>query len=302
MPEEPKPITPEIVDEHDTPAALEAPSCTRELFLRPPDWRYQAASEVVRLEKKGMQATVYSDPYVQFAVRGLKGCSTVEGRKYVTTLWPHFAEALQLGTLSRRTAIAAEIESCIISGVTAKEVAQDGFYVPALVYELYNRLFFDLDGIRAIHSWMNDFLFEPEKHQMNSTLLRARLVAYYGGKRLGAQASVTGMGNVASESLMKKLAQTERQKKLFDYMVRITHMDTETYVTLMETAVKNMTERDFQEHMKDRDEAGSGTLEALAEHLEQGIRAFSQQELESPDKSGLDFVNQYTAAILQKGE
>jgi hypothetical protein len=110
------------------------------------------------------------------------------------------------------------------------------------------------------------------------------------------------MGALNSDvsKLMKSLGDSERQRRLFDYMSKITKIDNTNYMLLMEAAVKSMTERDFQEHMKDRDEAGSSSLEELAEHLEQGIRAFSQQEIEKVSETGLDFVNQYTAAILRE--
>ena len=201
----------------------------------------------------------------------------------------------------KRSAIVAEIEANLLHGTTAEELAEQGFYVPPTVYALYSKLFFDLSGITAIHAWINDFLFEPERHQRNSTLLRGRLAAYYLGVDKTAEATVTGMplSNDVKE-LLKSVGNSERQKKVFDYMVKETRLNNETYVALMETAVKSMTERDFQEHMRDREDAGSSSLEDLAKNLEQGIRAFSQQELAQADVNGLDFNNQFVAGILRK--
>jgi hypothetical protein len=79
-------------------------------------------------------------------------------------------------------------------------------------------------------------------------------------------------------------------------------MDNETYVAIMEAAVKSMSDRDFQEKMRDRDDAGSGSLEELAEGLEQGIKAFSQTDIANSSKLGLDFDNQYTTVILRKDQ
>ena len=100
--------------------------------------------------------------------------------------------------------------------------------------------------------------------------------------------------------MMKTIANNEQLKRIFEYIVRATDMDNVDYVTIMESAVKSMTEKDFQEHMRDRDEAGSSSLGELAEHLEEGIRAYSQKELESFNENGLDFVNQYTPVIIRK--
>jgi hypothetical protein len=131
-------------------------------------------------------------------------------------------------------------------------------------------------------------------------LLRARILAYYGGQQMAGSAVTTGKIDEEAQEMMKKIANNEQLKRIFDYIVRKTDMNKEEYVTIMESAVKSMTEKDFQEHMRDRDEAGSSSLNEMAEHLEEGIRAYSQKELESFNENGLDFVNQYTPVIIRK--
>ena len=178
----------------------------------------------------------------------------------------------------------------------------DNFYIKPSVYELYSKIFCDLSGITAVHSWIHDFLIEPERYNSNTTLLKARLLAYYGGAKPGNCAIVVGPGDVDTQKLMKQIASNEQQKRIFEYIVRATDMSEEDYITVMESAVKSMTEKDFQEKMRDRDDAGSSSLEELATNLEQGIRAYSQKELETINQSGFDFVNQYTPVILRKDQ
>ena len=101
---------------------------------------------------------------------------------------------------------------------------------------------------------------------------------------------------------MRRLMTNERQKNLFDYVVKKTEIDPEVYSAMMETALKDMAARDFQEHMKDREDAGSGSLEELAEHMEEGIRAFSQSELLGMEDAGIDFVNQYTKVLARNSK
>lgn len=268
------------------------PICTREFFLRPPDWRYQQALKYLDTEKHGELPVIPTDPLVQFVVRILRAMGNGYNKQYVLSMWPDACAAIHLGTQGKHSAITAEIESYIITGKA------DEYPISKSVLEFYNKIFFDISGITAIHSWIHDFLIAPEQHSANSMLLRARLMAYYG--------NITGadlyMGTLSADTKkrMKEIGDSERQRRLFDYMTKITRIDNVNYMLLMEAAVKSMTERDFQEHMKDRDEAGSSSLEELAEHLEQGIRAFSQQELEKVSETGLDFVNQYTAAILRE--
>lgn len=237
---------------------------------------------------------------VQFVIRALRGYSKPDSRIYIDIGWPRIMEVLRLGTTAKRSAIVSEIESCIIRGKTARDLYNAGFYMDIAVYEMYEKVFFDLSGITAVHAWVNDFLFEPERHQSNSVLLRSRVLAYYGDDDSGMRSSVLGMPEKEDKELMKNLMKTERQKKVFDYITKAVHMDTQSYVDIMEAAVKSMTDQDFQEHMRDRAEQGSSSLEDLAQHLEQGIRAFSQQELQQTNQTGLDFVNQYTATILKK--
>ena len=117
---------------------------------------------------------------------------------------------------------------------------------------------------------------------------------------MGGTAAVTGFIDSETQQLMKQITATEQQKRIFEYVVRATDMRAEDYVAVMEGAVKSMTEKDFQEKMRDREEAGSSSLEELACHLEEGIRAYSQKELEGINSSGLDFVNQYTPVIIRK--
>ena len=280
--------------------AEKTPSNTREFFLRPPDWRYPAAVKYLNDELHGITPTIPTDIHVQYAVRVLRAFNQPATRIYMDVLCPDAVETITLGVIMKHSAITADIESCIISGSTTEELELDGFYIRPVVFDLYAKLFCDLSGITAVHAWIHDFLLEPERHSENTTLLKARLMAYYGGKNMGGTAAVTGFIDNETQQLMKQITATEQQKRIFEYVVRATDMRAEDYVAVMEGAVKSMTEKDFQEKMRDREEAGSSSLEELAGHLEEGIRAYSQKELEAINSSGLDFVNQYTPVIIRK--
>ena len=291
----------DIIPEIEIPQAERPPEMTREVFLSPPDWRYQAAFKYLEDERNGQTPTIPTDPVVLLVIRALRAFRRVPNRLYMDALWNTTEEVIRLGTTMRHSAIVAEMEAHLISGHTAKDLkAIYSCPIPGKVYDLYAKIFFDLTGITAIHSWIHDFLFEPERHHSNQILLRARLLSYYKDAASGAKAAILGLDEKDSINLLKKIGSNERQKMLFDYMVKHTKMPQETYVMLMETALKNMTDRDFQEHMRDRDEAGSGSLEDLATGIEQGIRAYTQQEIEGVDANGLDFTNQYTQFITHK--
>lgn len=289
----------EVLEEPQVPAE-KTPSNTREFFLRPPDWRYQAAVRYLTAERAGETPTISTDPHVQYAIRILRAFNSKTARSYIEQLAPDACDVIMLGVYMKHSAITADIESCIISGNTTEDIILDDFYIRPPVFELYSKIFCDLSGITAVHAWIHDFLIEPERHSTNTTLLKARLMAYYGGKKQGGTAAVTGYIDAETQQLMKEITSTEQQKRIFEYIVRETDMSSEDYVAIMEGAVKSMTEKDFQEKMRDREEAGSSSLEELAGNLEQGIRAYSQKELENINSSGLDFVNQYTPVIIRK--
>lgn len=285
----------EVIDE--LPPAERPPANTREVFLRPPDWRYQEALKYLELEAADKTPPIPSDAYVQLAIRGLRAYKTPANRSFMQTLWVHLNDVFLLGINLQHTATVAELEAHLISGHSVRKLRRYGYFIHPVVYQLYEKIFFDLSGICAIHTWVSDFLFSPLKYSEDLTKLRARLLAYYGSWDMGTKAAVVGMSSPDVSNMLKKLSTTERQKHMFDYMMRHMSLDEETYATLMEAAYKSMTERDFQEHMKDREEAGTGSLEDLAKGLESGIRAYTQKELEN-NSTGLDFSNQYTLTIL----
>lgn len=291
----------EIIPVEEIVVAERPPEMTREVFLSPPDWRYQQAVQYLDDERTGSTPTIPTDPVVLLTIRALRAFRRVPNRLYMDVLWNTTEEVIRLGTTMKRSAIVAEIESHLISGHKAEDLST--IYscpIPPRVYKLYASMFFDLSGITAVNSWIHDFLFEPERHTKNQILLRSRLLSYYKDAAAGAKIAVLGINDKDSINLLKKIGSNERSKALFDYMVKHTNMPQETYVMMMEAALKSMTERDFQEHMRDREEAGSGSLEDLAVGIEQGIRAYTQQEIEGADANGLDFTNQYTQFITHK--
>ena len=285
----------------DTIQAERPPENKREVFLRPPDWRYQAAVAYLEEERCGRTPTLPTDPVVIFTIRALRAYRRVPNRLLMDAMWNDVEETLRLGITMRHSAIVAEIEAHLISGHTVKDLKElHACHIPPMMYKLYNLIFFDLSGIVAVHSWIHTFLFEPEKYAGNQTLLRARLLAYYSSADKGANTAVFGSPDSSATAFLKKIGTNERQKSLFDYMIKHTKMPIEIYATTMEAAIKSMTERDFQEHMRDRDEAGSESLESLASGIEKGIRAYTQEELKNPNTSGEDFTNQFTEILTKK--
>lgn len=276
------------------------PKVTREFFLNPPDWRYQEASRYIHDEDHDRVPEAPTDASVLTAIRVLKALREPEKRNYLYRLQPQLSEAFYLGIHAKDSPLTAEMEAYLIHGYTARRASEDSGCINQRIYSAYAKFFFDLSGITAAHAWLDHFLFEPGRYSGSSKGLRNRILAYFGNLNTARETLVTGGASKESQELMKKIINNERLKRVFDYMVSKVSLDQEHYADIMEATMKGMSDREFQEHMRDREEAGSASLAEFAEHLEEGIRAYSQSELEKPDDTGLDFVNQYKAVILKK--
>jgi hypothetical protein len=290
----------EVVLQEEVIPADRPPMNTREVFLNPPDWRYQQAATYLDDERAGKTPTIPADPIVQLVIRALRAYRRVPNRLYMDALWNTTEEVIRLGTTMRQSAIVAEMEAHLIAGHSPESLKEWACHIPTKLYEMYGKIFFDLSGITAVNAWIHDFLIEPERTNKNQMLLRARLLAYHNSAAAGALSAVMGADNSEGIALLKQIGSNERQKDLFDYMVKHTKMPQETYVMLMETALKSMTERDFQEHMRDRDEAGSGSLEEIAVGIEKGVRHYTNKEIADVDEQGYDPTNQYTRFLTHK--
>ena len=286
--------------EPDTPPSEQTALFNRKSLLLGPDWRYQDAVSYLAAEREGKSSVLPSDPLVQYTIRAVRAFNNVDSRSYMMQLWPDMAAVLYYGTIASPSAVVAEMETFLLHGKTTKDVINAGLPCGPDIYELYGKIFFDLTGALAVHSWINDYLFEPERRKNNTGLLRSRLLAFYGSTDSGIKASITAASSTDTDALMKKLMNNERSKKLFDYVIKVGDIDGIEYAMIMEAALKGVTDKEFAEHMRDRDDAGTGSLEELAADLHAGVRAFSAYEMDKTNETGLDFVNQYTSVILNK--
>lgn len=287
----------------EAPVAMQGP-CTRKRLLDPPDWRYRAAVEFIRQLRRGQSPTIPSDPVVQYIARGLRVTTLQDShmQKFLLQCWPELMETIYYGTLARRSAIACLLDTCHIKGWTYDEACIAGCPVNRTVYHLYGKAFFDLTGVRTVASWIQDNLIEPERHNNNTALLRARLLAFHGSGTAGAAVSSTGMLDASEKELMQSISKNERSKQLFDYMVRHVKIEPDVYVGMMESALKSMSDQEFQRRQHEQDMVGSSSLEDLANNLEIGVRAFTNQEIQGYDQYGLDFVNQFTKILSKEDD
>ena len=279
------------------------PAFSRENFMKGPDWRYRQAVACLDDREEGKVPQVPSDPCVQYMVRAIHAYRNTDSRALMGQEWDSVYKVIHLGVEAPTSSITQETESLLIHGAEADDPEVKLLPFSSAVYNLYGKVFFDLSGIKAIHSWMHDYLFGGSTPSRNSftAALRTRLLAYYGNRDVRKELAFSGRASGNALALMRTMASNERQKRLFDYVMSKMDLNDSDYAVLMEATLKDTASREFQEHMKDREDAGSSSLEDIANGLEAGIRSFSQTELQATSSAGLDFVNQFTKVILKDG-
>jgi len=283
------------------PQSERIPNYGRDSFLRPPDWRYIEAQEYLREEKAGRMSPPPTDPAVQYLIRLLRGLANPDSRLAVLLKWRDAADVIHIGTAARESAFSQELEDYIIDGTDVEDVKQmvGGTWFTTAHYQMFRSFFFDLSDVCAVTSWISYHLLDNARNSKQGALLRNRLLAYCEGGNSALEASLPGC-NKNDDSLLRRYAHNVRQQKIFDYLTQKTHLPKELYASLMETAVKDMTTREFQERLKDKEAAGDSSLQELAGDLSEGVRRFSLDEQQAYDAFGLSYSNQYTSIILNK--
>lgn len=278
------------------------PSYQRDSFLRPPDWRYLEARDYLREEQAGRKGLPPKDAVVQFLIRLLRGLSNPSTRSVIQLKWRDAADIIHIGTAARESSFSQELENHIINGLSAKEAEQrmGCAWFTASHYNMFRDFFFDLSGICAITAWVNHHLFNPAIRNKQGDLLRNRLLAYCEGSD-AATAALSPLYDSSHSDLLNLFARNARQKKIFDYLVQSTRLAPEIYAGMMETAYKDITTREFQERIKDKETAGESSLQELARDLSEGVRRFTLDEQQDYDQFGLAYANNYTSIILDKG-
>ena len=251
------------------PPAERTPEFTRESFLRPPDWRWQEAKAFIEAELCDEFYTLPEDPVVHMAVRILRG------------VYSRF--------------------SLLIEGYSPKAASDTLKFISPLQYELYGKLFFDLSGVRAVSSWMEDFVLNPKLGKETKLILRSRWLSYYEGGKSGVESALTGKLSPGARKLLAVFTENERAKQVFDYMTSSIKLPAVEYATLMEQSIKSAQDRQLAMDLKEAEEKETPeSLRQLAENIQEGIRHYTQAEKDGCSGgmgNGLDFNNKYINII-----
>ena len=274
--------------------------------FKEPDWRYREACAFIKNVDDGSAVILPSDPVVQLLVRGIKGLLCVNGktgnkytRGYTRAAWPVTSKVLYLGTLAKDSATAGLLDICIMKGFDHGKAKAAGMPLGKAVYDLYKLAFFDVDKLMEAGCLRNDYLFDRVRNSIHAAGLR--MVACFGDADDDGLNMAQGLPMTSGESsTAQKLMRSRRRKQLLDYVLEERPLPAEVKAGFMETALKAAEDREFQRALKEEDDKGSASLEDLAAHIEEGIRAFSQSEIAGQPKDGVDFTNQYTKSNISQ--
>ena len=266
--------------------------------IKEPDWRYQEACIYIQESQNAKSAiSTPADAIVQLLIRGIKGLlhlhkdCTPSVRQFTKAAWPVVTKVLYLGTLAKNSITTNLLNACLMRKLSYEQASKTGFPYERAVYMLYNKAFFDVENLLDYSCLKSDYLLD--KNRLDSRSLCVRLLTSLGTDTDGLN---MGQGSLLSDSeshLIRKIMQSYRQKQIFKYVLEDKTLPAEIKANFMESAIKADEDRSFQLTLKEEETKGSESLEELAAHIEEGIRAFTQKEVQQVPADGSDSTNQY---------
>ena len=281
-----------------------SPEFSRDSFLRPPDWRWQEAKQLVRAQLTGTSFTSQSDPIILYAARIQKACRNTAARKFIQLKMPDAWQIFTLGTFDNSSQLRAQVQACFIYGLTPQKTAQKLKWITPIQAHLYKDLFCDLQGVQAISGWFEQMLLQPARTAKSMNLFRARALAHYHSLEAALHSLRFGNCGKSAKEAMDAMWRNFRNTQVFDYIAKQLNVPIQIYTQMMEQAVKN---REDQAFMLQAKQGGSQSeaVVAAAQVLNTSIRGFSQAQLQlttQAEKAGIDFSAQYMQYIIQKAK
>lgn len=281
-----------------------SPVFQRDSFLQPPDWRWQEAKQIVRAQLTGTNYTPSSDPVILYAARIQMACRNTDTRKFIQIKMPDAWQVLTLGTFDNSSHLRAQVEACLIYGLTPQKTSQKLKWLTPIQARLYSDLFCDLTGIQAISGWFQQMLLQPARVGKSMNLFRARALAHYHSLQAALHSLRFGNSGKSAKQAMDAMWRNCRNTQVFDYIAKELNVPIQVYTQMMQQAVKNRQDQAFMLQQRQ----GGGQSQAIidaANILNSSIRGFSRSQIlltTQQQKAGVDFTTQYTQFIKHKSE
>lgn len=269
MPDAPAVITAEYVD---LAPILREKEFNRQSILKGPDWRWETARAEMTGDKYHTPYVPSTDPYVIIAKRLQYMMTDRCPGIWFQEKWAPAFEIIQVGTNRKYRVMRAELESAVMRGVPEGCLTGRVLWVTGEQYRLYKKLFFDVDGVVTVASWMEDNVFRPgiSRHKGDMITL---LKAYYGS----GPVDPTGRMSSSEESfVLSGILNNERMRQASEYLLGNSNIPLDLYVGCMETALKDIEES----RKKTIQESGTGAV--TDKNLLDQLKAVTQRR--TPDE------------------
>ena len=278
------------------------PLFNRESFLRTPDWRWQEAKKIILQKNTGIANVSKADRIVLFAARLQQAFLNPATRQFIKHKMPDAWHVIQLGTADQSSALRAQLQACIISGLQPQKIQQKLHWISAIQATLYRDLFCDLSQVQGIPSWFQQMMLQPIRRQSSTILFRARAIAYYHSLDAAIKSIRFGMSGSVAREVMDRMWRDQRNKQVFDYFVKQTKIPIQVYVNNMQQAIKGRQDRDFIRESR-QGQAEDTTIIQISKMLQSSVRGFTQAQTRldtQKAKAGIDFSTEYTQHIKIK--
>lgn len=261
-----------ILPEVDSAPAYRERTFNRQSILKGPDWRWEKAKSEIQGDKNHIPYVPSTDPYVIIAKRMQYLLSDRCASLWFQEKWSPAFEIVKVGTDPAYSTMSTELEIAIMKGLSIDELPPKLMWITGEQLRLYERLFFDIEGVVTIASWMEDKVFTPRTRRRKSNVV-AMLKAYYSD----GPCDPTGRTSTDDNNfVMAGILNNARMKQAAEYLLGDSDIPLELFAGCMETAL-----RDIEESRKKSLEDRGGTAITDQNLLDQ-LKAVTQRR--TPDE------------------
>lgn len=272
-----------------------------------PRWRWSRAEEMLLADQDGEATEGPQDYYVYLAYRMGRLVSDPSGRKWARAKWPILWDVYTLGYHTTQLRISrASLEACLLAGLTPREVANKLTWLSPMHVKLYSKWFFDLDGVRNIQEWVDDYILEPYRKSSKDDCKPIALILAFDGHLDDALAYLL-TGRAPEDKLYKQLRANERNKYISNYIMKGPQLPVELAAPLVENAIKQEEELD-RAASKELSKAGVSLTEEDIAKLQAATEKYADSQAAQystgPDGvevlPGMDTIRERLAKVEEK--
>lgn len=266
------------MDESCTVKQLEVippPVKRKEEFVRTslvdgPDWRWRKACSENYCARSGADFVCSGDAYVVFAKRIQWLIGSPNLRLWLQEKWPAVSDIITVALDDKYNSMKSELNSTLIRVRDIDELCSQVAWITRDQARLYSKWFFDVSGICAISSWIEDHIIRPisNKRYHGGKELNDILLAYFCDKKYNMVHFYTS----EEREVLRMVRDNRRMHKILSYVFDSRTLDPE----VMEQIIQN-----FDADIR----AGDSGEDNLDVTLAQRLKELTQRRTDSEESA-----------------